>query len=82
MKDTIYVETTIPSFYHETRPEPEMVARRRWTREWWEVAQSRADLVTSATVLGGVGAGRLPRSFRMPCAYRSSAASRDRLGRA
>jgi len=31
----IYVETTIPSFYHEVRSEPEMVARRNWTREWW-----------------------------------------------
>jgi len=27
-----YVETTIPSFYHEVRTEPEMVARKDWTR--------------------------------------------------
>jgi len=25
-----YIETTIPSFYHEVRVEPEMVARRDW----------------------------------------------------
>ena len=30
-----YVETSIPSFYFETRTEPEMVARRTWTRAWW-----------------------------------------------
>ena len=60
MKDTIYVETTIPSFYHETRTEPEMVARRQWTREWWEVAQSRADLVTSAAVLRKLERGDYP----------------------
>jgi hypothetical protein len=29
-----YVETTIPSFYHEVRTEPEMVARKEWTRRW------------------------------------------------
>ncbi len=52
--------TTIPSFYHETRTEPEMVARRRWTREWWDVAQSRADLVTSAAVLGELEQGDYP----------------------
>ena len=32
---TVYIETSIPSFYVETRQEPEMVARRNWTREWW-----------------------------------------------
>jgi hypothetical protein len=34
----IYVETSIPSFYYEVRSEPEMVARRDWTRKWWSVA--------------------------------------------
>ena len=33
-----YIETTIPSFYHEVRAEPEMVARRDWTRRWYDVA--------------------------------------------
>lgn len=32
MKPRVYIETAIPGFYHETRPEPEMVARRNWTR--------------------------------------------------
>ena len=31
-----YVETTIPSFYHEVRTEPEMVARKDWTRRWFD----------------------------------------------
>jgi len=35
MRSRAYVETSIPSFYFETRPEAEMVARRGWTREWW-----------------------------------------------
>jgi len=28
----LYIETTIPSFYYNQRPEPEMVARGNWTR--------------------------------------------------
>jgi len=36
MKPKVYIETSIPSFYHEIRSEPEMVARKQWTREWWE----------------------------------------------
>jgi hypothetical protein len=35
MKPTVYIETTIPSFYHSIRMEPEMVAMRNWTRSWW-----------------------------------------------
>jgi len=35
MKPRVYIETTIPSFYFETRSTPEMVARRQWTRHWW-----------------------------------------------
>ena len=34
MKKRVYIETTIPSFYVEIRQEPDMVARRGWTREW------------------------------------------------
>ncbi len=35
-KPRVYIETTIPSFYFEIRKEPEMVARRLWTRRWWD----------------------------------------------
>jgi len=46
-----YVESTVPSFYHETRVAPEIVARRDWTRQWWNVASLRYELVTSEAVL-------------------------------
>jgi hypothetical protein len=47
-----YVETSIPSFYFEARPEPQMVARREWTREWSSRATTvRTDLVTSLAVI-------------------------------
>jgi len=30
----VYVETTIPSFYHDTRADPEVLARKNRTRHW------------------------------------------------
>lgn len=50
MKPRVYIETTIPSFYHETRPQPEMVARRNWTRTWWEQKREQYERVTSDAV--------------------------------
>ncbi len=60
MRKTVYVETTIPSFYHEVRPEPEMVARRNWTREWWDRHSTGYELVTSEAVLEELGGGEYP----------------------
>ena len=51
MSALIYVETSIPSFYHETRIELEHQARRKWTREWWKIARLRDELVTSLAVI-------------------------------
>ena len=51
MGQLIYVETSIPSFYFETRPAAQMQARREWTREWWDIATLRDDLVTSLGVI-------------------------------
>jgi len=55
----VYIETTIPSFYFEPRPEAEMVVRREWTREWWSAATSsgRLELVTSEAVLEELARG-------------------------
>ena len=49
MRKRIYIETSIPSFYYETRQSPGMVARREWTREWWETRRAH-ELVTSDAV--------------------------------
>jgi hypothetical protein len=54
-----YVETTIPSFYHEVRTSPDIVARRDWIRQWWRDAPDRYELVTSLAVLDEL-AGGLP----------------------
>jgi predicted nucleic acid-binding protein len=56
-KPRVYVETTIPSFYHETRTASDIVARRRWTRQWWNGAIERYELVTSPAVLDELAGG-------------------------
>ena len=60
MKKVVYIETTIPNFYHESRTEPEMVARRNWTREWWDYQRKHYQLVTSIAVLDELDNGDYP----------------------
>jgi predicted nucleic acid-binding protein len=60
MKSKVYVETSIPSFYHEVRTEPTMVARREWTREWWNSANDKYLLMTSIAVLDELNRGSFP----------------------
>ncbi|MGJ5634888.1 type II toxin-antitoxin system VapC family toxin [Nostoc sp. CALU 1950] len=60
MKPKVYIETSIPSFYYEARTEPDMVARRDWTREWWSHASDNYVLVTSLAVLDELNRGNFP----------------------
>jgi len=60
MRRTVYIETTVPSFYHETRSEPAMVARRESTRLWWQEEAPFFDLSISAFVLGELRQGDYP----------------------
>jgi len=60
MHKRVYIETTIPSFYYEVRSEPEMVARREWTREWWNNQRHHYNLVTSAAVIEELSKGNYP----------------------
>ncbi|HUF74195.1 MAG TPA: type II toxin-antitoxin system VapC family toxin [Gammaproteobacteria bacterium] len=61
-KPRVYVETTIPSFYYESRTATDIVARRDWTRQWWDDASERYALVTSAAVLDELAGGSAERS--------------------
>ena len=61
-KPRVYVETSIPSFYHELRTTPDVVARRDWTRQWWDDALARYELLTSPAVINELSAGIPERS--------------------
>lgn len=60
MKSKVYIETSIPSFYYEIRQEPEMVARRNWTRKWWNRHRKYYKIVTSEAVTDELGRGDYP----------------------
>ena len=61
-KPLVYIETTIPSFYYEERTDPGIVARRKWTQQWWDTAAEHFELVTSPAVLDELAGGIPERS--------------------
>lgn len=60
MKPSVYIETTIPSFYHEIRTDADMIARRDWTRDWWDNCRSNFELFTSDAVIDELERGDFP----------------------
>ncbi|MDT5121953.1 MAG: hypothetical protein QOC96_1435 [Acidobacteriota bacterium] len=60
MQSQVYIETSIPSFYVEMRSEPEMVARREWTRDWWDNHRQNYEVVTSEAVIAELEDGDYP----------------------
>lgn len=59
-KPLVYVGSTIPSFYAEIRTEPAMIAKRDWTREWWDERRGEYEVVTSAAVREEISRGDYP----------------------
>lgn len=51
MSIRVYIETTIPSFYHTLRTDAESVARMHWTRQWWAEYGSQFELFTCPAVI-------------------------------
>ena len=60
MKPTVYVETSIPSFFYETREGAQFVAMRQWTQEWWEHEAKNYHGVTSDAVINELQTGNHP----------------------
>ncbi len=58
MRQTIYIETSIPSFYYEDRSDAAAVARREWTRQWWDNNRDVYDLVSSTAVIDELKDGK------------------------
>ncbi len=55
--NTIYIETSIPSFYYTLRTDPESIARMHWTHQWWNENSQKFELMTSAAVIGELRKG-------------------------
>ncbi len=60
----IYIETTIPSFYFETRRDLDNIARRTWTRRWWDDHRHEHDLATSLVVRDELNSPAYPETKR------------------
>ena len=56
----VFIETTIPSFYYETRKEPDMESRRDWTRDWWDNYAPLYELYSSEAVIEELETGNYP----------------------
>ena len=57
----IYIETSIPSFYYETRTDERSQRVRNWTRRWWDERRGGHQLVTSLAALAELARGEHPR---------------------
>ena len=51
MKRRVYIETSIPSYYYETREDPASIAKKDWTREWWDEHRVNYECAVSPAVL-------------------------------
>lgn len=60
MKPKVYIETSIPSYYHEIRNDPESLSKRQWTKEWWNNQSQGYNLVTAPPVLDELERGNYP----------------------
>jgi predicted nucleic acid-binding protein len=58
MKENVYIETTIPSYYFEERNSLQF--QRETTRDWWSNEKSNYNLYTSEIVFAELEAGEYP----------------------
>ncbi|ESQ10595.1 MAG: type II toxin-antitoxin system VapC family toxin [Thiohalocapsa sp. PB-PSB1] len=60
MKETVYVETSIFSFFYDDRQSHAVIAMRDWTHQWWHKHREDYLLVTSTAVLDELMRGTKP----------------------
>lgn len=59
-KSSVYIDTTIPSYYYEQRDDPIIYARHLITVNWWDAQAIYHDLFVSEFVLGELMSGNYP----------------------
>lgn len=60
MRLRVYIETTIPSYYYEIRNDPEALAKKSATKEWWDNHRHYYELVTGPSVSNELERGEYP----------------------
>ncbi len=61
MKQLVYIETSIPSFYYEDRTDDVATTLKTWTQRWWDHSRHLYRLVTSQAVLEELNNGDYPK---------------------
>ncbi len=56
---TVYIETTIASFYYTARTDAESLARSNWTRKWWGIYSREFVMHSSPAVIAELERGTL-----------------------
>lgn len=64
-KPTVFIETTVPSFYFETRRHSKQIIWRESTRRWWEQSRPQFHVVTSRAVIAEVDNTPEPKRSQM-----------------
>jgi|GEM_PF-1731265 hypothetical protein len=60
MLKTVYIETSIPSYYYESRPGLKFSVWREITRKWWKTYRQFYQTVTSDAVFAELNEGTYP----------------------
>ncbi len=60
MKQTVYIETTIPSYYYSQRKAADLAVLSQWTRDWWDNERHEFKLATSVAVIEELERGDHP----------------------
>ena len=63
MKATIYIETSVPSYYCDSRPE--LAADIARTKQWWDEERQDYECFISEVVLGELAEGIYPSRERL-----------------
>ncbi len=56
----VYIETSIPSYYCETRTDSQAVVWRNWTQHWWDFKRQSYEAFISPAVLDEIDTGDYP----------------------
>jgi predicted nucleic acid-binding protein len=62
VRPTVYIETTIPSYYHDDRKDLANDIQR--TRQWWDLERQSYECFVSAVVVDELAAGSYPNQSR------------------
>jgi len=65
IKRSLYLDTTIPSYYYDQRKELDIRYRRKVTRDWWTDEKDSFDLYISELVLVELQRGNYPQKEKV-----------------